>query len=145
MDTKNFSFKTGVRTFEAAAFLRKNGADTIEIKKLFSSDFETYVKKSEIIRSAKIIHNNIAIAVCPNEIDNNVMAAQAADELLNITGIKASFVLVKIKNNILISGRSYGDINVQIILESLGGGGHITMAGAKNKIIVYGGYSYKFK
>ncbi|PJI08379.1 MULTISPECIES: DHH family phosphoesterase [Clostridium] len=133
VDTKNFSFKTGVRTFEAAAFLRKNGADTIEIKKLFSSDFENYVKKSEIIRSAKIVHNNIAIAVCPSEIDNNVMAAQAADELLNITGIKASFVLIKIKNNILISGRSYGDINVQIILEALGGGGHITMAGAKIK------------
>ncbi|MCR3761141.1 DHH family phosphoesterase [Clostridium felsineum] len=133
VDTKHFSFKTGVRTFEAAAFLRKNGADTIEIKKLFSNDLENYIKKSEIIKSARIVHDNIAIAVCPKEIDSNIMAAQAADELLNITGMKASFVLVKIKNNILISGRSFGDINVQIVLEALGGGGHITMAGAKIK------------
>ncbi|AAK81638.1 c-di-AMP phosphodiesterase-like protein [Clostridium acetobutylicum] len=133
VDTKNFSFKTGVRTFEAAAFLRKNGADTIEIKKLFSNDLENYIKKSEIIKSARVFHGNIAIAICPKEIDSNIMAAQAADELLNITGMKASFVLVKIKNNILISGRSFGDINVQVVLEALGGGGHITMAGAKVK------------
>lgn len=133
VDTKNFYFKTGVRTFEAAAYLRKNGADTIDVKKLFSSDLESYIKKSQIIKSAKIVHKKVAIAICPKDIQDNILAAQAADELLNITGIQASFVLVKIKNDILISGRSFGDINVQLILEALGGGGHITMAGAKIK------------
>lgn len=130
IDTKNFYFKTGVRTFEAASFLRRLGADTIQIKKFFSYDLETYLKRAEIIRSANI-YNNIAIAVCPKEIQSLLLTAQAADELLNITGIQASFVFVKIKDEIFISGRSMGDINVQIILESLGGGGHMTMAGAK--------------
>ncbi len=131
VDTKNFYFKTGVRTFEAAAYLRKQGADTIDVKKLFSSNLTSYIKKAEIIKSAEIIEKNIAIATCPIEIQDNILAAQAADELLNITGIEASFVLVRIKNEILISGRSFGDINVQLIMESLGGGGHMTMAGAK--------------
>jgi c-di-AMP phosphodiesterase-like protein len=134
VDTKNFYFKTGVRTFEAAAYLRKHGADTIDVKKLFSSDLNSYIKKADIIRSAEITDENIAIAICPSGIQDNILAAQAADELLNITGIKASFVLVKINNEILISGRSFGDINVQLILESLGGGGHMTMAGAKVEI-----------
>lgn len=133
VDTKNFYFKTGVRTFEAAAYLRKNGADTIDVKKLFSSDLKSYIKKSQIIESAKIVHDKVAIAICPKDIQDNILAAQAADELLNITGIQASFVLVKIKSEILISARSFGDVNVQIILEALGGGGHITMAGAKIK------------
>lgn len=130
VDTKNFCFKTGVRTFEAAAFLRKLGADTIVIKELFSSNLEDYTKKSEIIKSAKV-ENNIAIAFCPLDIENNVLAAQAADELLNITGIQASFVFVKIKEDIVISARSLGKINVQIILEGFGGGGHMTIAGAR--------------
>ncbi|OBR92197.1 MULTISPECIES: DHH family phosphoesterase [Clostridium] len=130
VDTKNFYFKTGVRTFEAASFLRRLGADTIDIKKLFSYDFETYLKRAEIIKSAKI-KNGIAIAVCPPEMANLLLVAQAADELLNITGIQASFVFVKIKDEVFISARSLGDINVQIILEGLGGGGHMTMAGAK--------------
>ncbi|MFD3155374.1 DHH family phosphoesterase [Haloimpatiens sp. FM7330] len=130
VDTKNFYFKTGVRTFEAAAFLRKLGADTIDIKKIFSHDLDEYVKKLEIIKSAKV-ENKIAIAVCPQNIKDTIIAAQAADELLNITGIQVSFVLVQIDNNIFISGRSLGDINVQVILEKLGGGGHMTMAGAK--------------
>lgn len=133
VDTKNFYFKTGVRTFEAAAYLRKNGADTIDVKKLFSSDLESYIKKSQIIESAKIVYDKVAIAICPKDIQDNILAAQAADELLNITGIQASFVLVKIKSEVLISARSFGDVNVQIILEALGGGGHITMAGAKIK------------
>lgn len=132
VDTKNFYFKTGVRTFEAASFLRKSGADTIDIKKFFSYDLKTYLNKTEIIRSAQI-YNNIAIAVCPDKIEDTVLAAQAADELLNITGIQASFVLVKIEDEIFISGRSLGDVNVQLILESLGGGGHMTMAGARLK------------
>lgn len=132
VDTKNFYFKTGVRTFEAASFLRKLGADTIDVKKLFSDDLDTYLKRYEIIKSAEVI-NGIAISICPPEVENIVLAAQAADELLNITGIHSSFVFVKIEDDIHISGRSLGDINVQVILEALGGGGHMTMAGAKLK------------
>jgi c-di-AMP phosphodiesterase-like protein len=128
VDTKGFYFKTGVRTFEAASFLRKFGADTLDVKKLFSDDFETYLKRAEIIKAA-VVENGIAIAVCPPGSEDSVIAAQAADELLNITGIKASFVLVKIGEEILLSARSLGDINVQLIAENLGGGGHMTMAG----------------
>ncbi|MDW8802796.1 DHH family phosphoesterase [Clostridium sp. A1-XYC3] len=134
VDTKNFCFKTGVRTFEAASFLRRLGADTIDVKRFFADDLENYLKRSEIIRSVKVF-NNIAIAICPEEIEDTVLAAQAADELLNITGIQASFVFVKIKEEVFISGRSLGDVNVQLILESLGGGGHMTMAGAKLKYV----------
>jgi c-di-AMP phosphodiesterase-like protein len=130
VDTKNFFFKTGVRTFEAASFLRRLGADTIDVKKLFTDDLDTYIKRSEIIKSAKV-EKNIAIAICPPKIEDTVLAAQASDELLNITGIQASFVFVKIEEDIHISGRSLGDVNVQVILESLGGGGHMTMAGAR--------------
>lgn len=129
VDTKNFCFKTGVRTFEAAAFLRSQGADTIEVKKLFANNLERVIARSEIIKSA-IVENSVAIATCPTNIEDNILAAQAADELLNITGIQASFVLVKIGDDVIISGRSLGDINVQLILEELGGGGHLTMAGA---------------
>ncbi len=132
MDTKNFTFKTGVRTFEAASFLRKLGADTIDIKKIFSNNLENYITKAEIIKSAKV-EDNIAIAICPPNVKDTVIAAQAADELLNITGIKASFVFVIIDDNIYISGRSFGDINVQVILEALDGGGHMTMAGTRLK------------
>jgi c-di-AMP phosphodiesterase-like protein len=128
VDTKNFYFKTGVRTFEAASFLRKFGADTLDIKKLFSDDFDTYLKRAEIIKAA-VVENNVAISVCPPGYEDSVIAAQAADELLNITGIMASFVLVRIGEEILLSARSLGDINVQLIAESLGGGGHMTMAG----------------
>ncbi|MHC1719107.1 MAG: DHH family phosphoesterase [Clostridiaceae bacterium] len=130
IDTKGFLFKTGVRTFEAASFLRRHGADTMDVKKLFSDDFEAYLQRSEIIKTAKI-EDGIAIAVSPPGIEDMVLAAQAADELLNITGIQASFVFVKIGDEILLSGRSTGDINVQLIAEMLGGGGHMTMAGSK--------------
>ena len=130
VDTKNFYFKTGVRTFEAAAFLRRHGADTMDVKKMFSDDLNVYLKRADIIRSAKV-ENEIAIAVCPPVIEDTVLAAQAADELLNITGIEASFVIVKIGDEVFISGRSLGKINVQLILETLGGGGHMTMAGTK--------------
>lgn len=130
VDTKNFYFKTGVRTFEAAGFLRKLGADTIDIKKMFAENLDTYLKKAEIIKSAEVV-NGIAIATCPPEIEDTVLAAQAADELLNITGIQASFVFVKIDDEVFISGRSLSDVNVQVILESLGGGGHMNIAGAK--------------
>jgi c-di-AMP phosphodiesterase-like protein len=130
VDTKNFSFKTGVRTFEAAAFLRRHGADTLDVKKMFSDDLNIYLKRADIIRSAEV-KNGIAIAVCPKSIEDTILAAQAADELINITGIEASFVIVKIVDEVFISGRSLGKINVQLILETLGGGGHMTMAGTK--------------
>lgn len=130
VDTKNFYFKTGVRTFEAASFLRKLGADTLDVKRLFSDDLDAYLKRAEIIKSA-VVEDNIAIAICPPGIEDIVLSAQAADELLNITGIQASFVFVKIEDEVYVSCRSLGDINVQLIMESLGGGGHMTMAGAK--------------
>lgn len=130
VDTKNFYLKTGVRTFEAASFLRRLGADTVDVKKMFGNDLSTYIERSEIIKNAKV-ENNIAIAIAPPNIEDTVVAAKAADELLNITGIQASFVLVTIDKDINISGRSLGDINVQLVLETLGGGGHMTIAGAK--------------
>ncbi|MGL5152103.1 MAG: DHH family phosphoesterase [Clostridium sp.] len=129
MDTKGFSFKTGVRTFEAASFLRNLGADTIEVKKMFTDNLEDYLMIAETIKSAKV-ENKIAIAVAPKNI-NTVIVAKAADELLNISGISASFVISEINGDIIISGRSVGDINVQVILEVLGGGGHMNIAGAK--------------
>ena len=132
MDTKNFTFKTGVRTFEAAAYLRKCGVDIIKVKKWFQSDLETYNKISEIVAKSEIINNNIAISIYDKEdSDANITCAKAADELLTISNITASFVIGKMGSQICISGRSIGDINVQLILEKLGGGGHITVAGAQ--------------
>ncbi|MEG0371540.1 MAG: DHH family phosphoesterase [Clostridium sp.] len=130
MDTKNFAFKTGVRTFEAAGYLKRMGADIIEVKKLLADDFETYIERSKIVASAKI-QNKIAIVSHASPVKNYLSIPQAADELLKIEGIEASFVLAPIGNNITISGRSLGDINVQVILECIGGGGHMAIAGAK--------------
>lgn len=131
MDTKNFTFKTGVRTFEAATFLKKFGVDTIAIKQLFQNDLNTYIARAEAVKNAEII-SDIAISVCPDYTKNApLITAQAADELLGISGIAASFVLCKVNEGVSISGRSLGDINVQVILEKLGGGGHITVAGAQ--------------
>ncbi len=129
MDTKGFSFKTGVRTFDAASFLKKMGAETMEVKKLFTDNLEDYIKISETIKSAKI-NNSTAIAVAPKDV-NSVIVAKSADELLNISGILAAFVLANINEEIYISARSVGDINVQVVLEALGGGGHLNIAGAK--------------
>ena len=132
MDTKNFTFKTGVRTFEAAAYLRKCGVDIIKVKKWFQSDLETYNKISEIVTDSEIVNDNIAISIYNKEdSDTNVICAKAADELLTISNITASFVIGKLGDKVYISGRSIGDINVQLILEKLGGGGHITVAGAQ--------------
>ena len=132
MDTKTFTFKTGVRTFEAAAYLRKSGVDIIKVKKWFQSDLGTYNKISNIIGKAEIVYDSIAISTYEEEDkDANVVCAKAADELLTISNITASFVLGKLGDRICISGRSIGDINVQVILEKLGGGGHITLAGAQ--------------
>jgi c-di-AMP phosphodiesterase-like protein len=129
MDTKGFSFKTGVRTFDAASFLKSFGADPIEIKKMFTDDLEDYLLIAETIKSAEV-NDNIAIAVTPKNIDT-VIIAKAADELLNISGIYVSFVLGEVNGDIYISGRSVGDINVQVVLEALGGGGHMNIAGVK--------------
>lgn len=132
IDTKNFTFKTGVRTFEVAAYLKKFGIDLTEVKQLFQSDFETYVAKVEIVKNAEIIDGKIALSVTEESYSEMpIIAAQAADELLNISGILASFVLCKVDNVVMISGRSMGDINVQAILEKIGGGGHLTFAGAQ--------------
>lgn len=132
MDTKNFTFKTGVRTFEAAAYLKKRGIDIIKVKKWFQSDLKTYTKISKIIDNAQISNGTIGISVYEEEDkDANIICAKAADELLTISDITASFVIGKLGDKVCISGRSIGDINVQIILEKLGGGGHITLAGAQ--------------
>ena len=132
MDTKNFTFKTGVRTFEAAAYLRKSGVDIIKVKKWFQSNLDTYNKISNIIGKAELVYDTIAISIYDEEDkEANIICAKAADELLTISNITASFVLGKLDDKICISGRSIGDINVQIILEKLGGGGHSTLAGAQ--------------
>lgn len=132
MDTKAFTFKTGVRTFEAAAYLRKSGVDIIKVKKWFQSDLKTYHKISTIVGDAETIYDSIAISVYEEEDkDANIICAKAADELLTINNITASFVIGKLGDKVCISGRSIGDVNVQIILEKLGGGGHITLAGAQ--------------
>ena len=132
MDTKNFTFKTGVRTFEAAAYLRRCGVDIIKVKKWFQSDFETYTTVSEIVSKAEIVFDSIALAVNEKEDENaNIIGAKAADTLLTISDISASFVIGIKDSKIFISGRSIGDINVQVILEKMGGGGHITQAGAQ--------------
>lgn len=132
VDTKNFTFKTGVRTFEAAAYLRKYGVDIIKIKKWFQSDLEGYNRIAEIVKNAEVIRNTIAISIYrEQDKDTNLMCAKAADELLTIGNITASFVLGVSGEKVMISGRSIGDINVQLILEKLGGGGHINLAGAQ--------------
>ena len=120
MDTKTFTFKTGVRTFEAAAFLRKCGVDIIKVKKWFQSDFNTYNQISNIISRAELVYDTIAISIYDEEdADSNVVCAKAADELLTISNITASFVIGKLGDKVCISGRSIGDINVQVILEKL--------------------------
>ena len=132
VDTKDFTFKTGVRTFEAAAYLRKFGVDIIKVKKWFQADLESYNEISQIVRDSEIIEDNIAVSVYEKENEDvNLICAKAADELLTISDITASFVIGKLGEKIFISGRSIGEINVQIILEKLGGGGHITLAGAQ--------------
>lgn len=132
VDTKNFTFKTGVRTFEAAAYLRKCGVDIIKVKKWFQSDLNSYNEIANIVKNAEMYDNSIAIAIYDKEDkDANLICAKAADELLTISDITASFVLGNVGDRVCISGRSIGNVNVQLILEKLGGGGHITLAGAQ--------------
>ncbi|MFA6308757.1 MAG: DHH family phosphoesterase [Clostridia bacterium] len=132
VDTKNFTFKTGVRTFEAASYLREQGVETVAVKQLFQNDLSTYISISDVVKNAEIIEDTIAISVCPKNMKNSqLIAAQAADQLLSLKGLMAAFVLSYSNNEVYISGRSLGDINVQVVLERLGGGGHISVAGAQ--------------
>ncbi len=133
IDTNNFTSKTGVRTFEAAAFLRRCGADVTRVRKMFRDDVQSYRAKAEAIRHVETYRGCFAIAVCPTEgVDSpTVVASQAANELLNIDSIKATFVLTDYQNKIYISARAIDEVNVQLIMERMGGGGHINMAGAQ--------------
>ena len=132
LDTKSFNIRTGESTFEAAAFLQRLGADTMEVKKLLQNDFQDTVEKYQIIKSARLYKKEIAIAAL-NSATSRVLAATAADEMLNISGISASFVLFPQGNEVIISARSIGRANVQVILEPLGGGGNGAAAGAQMK------------
>ncbi|MBQ1985820.1 MAG: DHH family phosphoesterase [Clostridia bacterium] len=133
LDTKNFVLKTGVRTFEASAYLKRRGADTVEVKKLFANSLDTYKERSQLVAGAEV-YKNCAIACSNWEFPNvRIAAAQAADELLSIQNVRASFVIFRAGNEIGISARSLGDVNVQILLEEFGGGGHLNMAGAQVK------------
>ena len=133
IDTNNFTTKTGVRTFEAAAFLRRCGADVTRVRKMLRDDAKEYKAKAETVGNAEIYKNAYAISICPSEglASPTVVGAQAANELLNINGIKASFVITNYQNQIYISARSIDEVNVQIIMERLGGGGHMNIAGAQ--------------
>lgn len=130
VDTKNFTMRTGARTFEAASFLRRNGADTTIIQRMLKEDLDFYVKKAEIIKHAQIVHQHVAIAVAePNHKYSQLMIAQAADTLVNMTDILASFVVAERPDGLIgISARSHGHMNVQVVMERLGGGGHLTNA-----------------
>lgn len=131
LDTKNFVLRTGVRTFEAAAYLRRLGADTLEVRKLFASSMESYQQKSNIVSTAEI-YNHCAIACTDDEYEAlKVVAPQAADELMTIAGVDASFVIYQYETVVNVSARSMGNVNVQVIMEKLGGGGHHTMAAAQ--------------
>lgn len=132
VDTKNFTFQTGVRTFEAASILRRAGADMQRVKALFQDDYDTIRMRAEVVNRAEIYADEIAISYFDANAKNSILvAAQAADELLDINGVTASFVIAKTGEKMHISGRSRGDISVQLILEKLGGGGHFNMAGAQ--------------
>lgn len=131
LDTKHFSMRTGGRTFEAAAFLRRAGADTSDVQRLFQNDLKEMVSRYDIIRQAELYRDDIAVATVREEGVERVAAAQAADELLTLKGVRASFVVYRSADSVLMSARSLGDINVQVILETLGGGGNSTTAGGR--------------
>ena len=135
IDTQNFNVQTGVRTFEAAAFLKRCGADVTRVRKMFREDANDYLAKAEAIHNAEIFEDFYAISECDskNTASPTLVCAQAANDLLNIKGIKASFVLTLYNNTIFISARSMDEVNVQTIMEKLGGGGHRSVAGAQLK------------
>jgi c-di-AMP phosphodiesterase-like protein len=133
IDTNNFMTKTGVRTFEAAAYLKRSGADTTRVRRLLRENMASYKARAEVVRHAEVYRGAFAISVC-DAIDvesPTIVGAQAANELLNIVGIKASFVLTAYNKKIYVSSRSIDEINVQLIMERLGGGGHLNVAGAQ--------------
>jgi len=131
LDTKNFVLNTGTRTFEAAAFLKRRGADTVEVKRMFAENFDTYVERAHLV-SVSTFYKNCAISIADEGVENlRIVSAQAADDMLTISGVTASFVLFEENGEINISARSLGKTNVQLIAEQLGGGGHLTMAGAQ--------------
>ena len=130
LDTKNFTNRTGGRTFEAAAYLRRAGADTADVQRMFQSDLQSMISRYDIIRRAELYHGDIAIAALDQEFDR-VIAAKAADEMLTLQGVRASFVLYRKDDGIYISARSLGEINVQVLVETLGGGGNSTTAGGQ--------------
>ncbi len=134
VDTQNFSMKTGTITFEAAAFLKRCGADGIRVRKLLQEDLSVFKAKAMAVASTEMIYDGMYMSVCPSDYGNtSVTAAQAADELLDVEGVKASFVLCEEGETIFVSARSLGEINVQVILEKIGGGGHQTISGAQFK------------
>ena len=130
LDTKNFTNRTGGRTFEAAAYLRRAGADTADVQRIFQSDLQSMISRYDIIRRAELYHGDIAIAALDQECDR-VIAAKAADEMLTLQGVRASFVLYRKDDGIYVSARSLGEINVQVLVETLGGGGNSTTAGGQ--------------
>ena len=131
LDTKHFTMRTGGRTFEAAAFLRRAGADTSDVQRLFQNDLSEVTTRYDIMRRAKVVHDSIAVVTVEEDGVDRVAAAQAADELLTLKGIRASFVLYRAGKDVMMSARSLGDINVQMVLEALGGGGNSTTAGGR--------------
>lgn len=132
VDTKNFTVKAGVKTFEAAAFLKRNGADITRVRELFRNDMESYKARATAVKDTMMYREGMAISTCPSNIPNPVLvAAQAADELLNIASIRASFVLTQVEDTIYVSARSFDTVNVQVIAEKMKGGGHLNMAGAQ--------------
>ena len=135
VDTNNFTNKAGVRTFEAAAFIRRSGADIIKVRKLLRDDMNEYKARAEAVRHAEVYRDSFALAVCPsaNLESPTIVGAQAANELLNINGVKASIVFTYFNNEVYLSARSIDEVNVQLIMEKLGGGGHMTIAGAQLK------------
>ena len=135
IDTNNFMTKTGVRTFEAAAYLKRSGAEVTRVRKLLRNDMDAYKARAEAVRHAEVYRGAFAISICPGENVESptIVGAQAANELLNIVGIKASFVLTEYQGKIYVSSRSIDEINVQLIMERLGGGGHFNMAATQLK------------
>ena len=135
IDTNNFTTRSGVRTFEAAAYLRRNGADITRVRKMLRDNIDAYKARAEVVRTAQIYRNCFAIGRCPSEglESPTVVGAQAANELLNIAGVKASFVLTPYNNDVYVSARAIDEVNVQVMMERMGGGGHLNIAGAQVK------------
>ena len=133
IDTNNFMAKTGVRTFEAAAYLRRCGADVTRVRKMFRNDMASYKARAEAVRHSEVFLDCYAISTCPSkDLESpTVVGAQAANELLNIVGVRASFVITEFKNRIYVSARAIDEVNVQLIMERMGGGGHLNIAGAQ--------------